>query len=348
MISEGFCPIREEGHSVVVLDQRLLPVEERWIPVDSLEAVAEAIVTMQVRGAPLIGIVAAYGLARYSGQLTGSAEDFLAKFNAAGDMLAATRPTAVNLFWAIDRMRALAGSVAPLPPAGRAQRLMEEARAIRVEDEQMCRRMGSFGAELIADGETIMTHCNAGALATGGWGTALGVIRSAVAAGKRIQVLARETRPLLQGARLTAWELHKDGIPVTVVPDAAAAHLMATGKIDRVITGADRIAANGDSANKIGTYELAIVAKHHAVPFHIAAPYSTVDLSCCCGSEITIEERSSSEMTHFAGVRTVADGVAVRNPAFDVTPHQLIDSIITDAGVARFPYQESLERLCRR
>ncbi len=343
---ETFTPIRLEGDDLRTIDQRLLPGKEVWIHLPDLQSVADAIVTMQVRGAPLIGIAAAYGLARHAVGLKGTAQ-FEAEFDSACRKLAATRPTAVNLFWAINRMRRHAEQVKALPSAQRASSLLAEAEAIHLEDAELCRRMGQFGADLLQDGDGVMTHCNAGALATGAWGTALGVIRCAVAQGKRLKVYARETRPLLQGARLTAWELAKDGIDVTVLPDSAGAHLMSKGAIQRVITGADRIAANGDSANKIGTYDLAIVARYHGIPMYVAAPYSTVDLSCPDGRSIPIEERSALEMTHFAGRRTIARGVPVFNPAFDVTPATLIHSIITDAGIAVAPYRESLPILLR-
>lgn len=342
-----FTPIRLEEGRLRTIDQRLLPGREIWIDLPDLDAVAFAIVSMQVRGAPLIGITAAYGLGLAAVEFRGKGDAFMEQFEVACRKLGATRPTAVNLFWAINRMLRFAQQVKGLAPAARAAALLGEAEAIHLEDAEMCRRMGEFGAELIQDGEGVMTHCNAGALATGAWGTALGVIRCAVAQGKRIKVYARETRPLLQGARLTAWELAKDGIDVTVLPDSAGAHLMSKGTIQRVITGADRIAANGDSANKIGTYDLAIVARFHHIPLHIAAPYSTVDFTCPGGEAIPIEERSALEMTHFAGKRTIARGVPVFNPAFDVTPAHLIESIVTDAGIARAPYTQSLSQLLR-
>lgn len=344
---DTFTPIRLEAGRLLTIDQRLLPGREVWIDLPDLDSVAVAIVSMQVRGAPLIGITAAYGLARAAAGYSGKGDVFVEQFDVACKKLAATRPTAVNLFWAIRRIRRFAEQVKEYSPSRRASALLAEAEAIHAEDAELCRRMGEYGAALIQDGEGVMTHCNAGALATGAWGTALGVIRCAVAQGKRVRVYARETRPLLQGARLTAWELAKDGIDVTVLPDSAGAHLMSKGSIHRVITGADRIAANGDSANKIGTYDLAIVANYHHVPFHIAAPYSTVDFACPGGEAIPIEERPAVEMTHFANRRTVARGVPVFNPAFDVTPASLISSIVTDAGIAGPPYTSSLARLLR-
>jgi len=339
-------PIRIDEGRVLVLDQTRLPVEEKWLECATFVDVEVAIRTMQVRGAPLIGVVAAYGVALAAKTLPGSADRFLAGMEPAFARLAATRPTAVNLFWALERMKRVAARVAASPAEPRWQTLFLEADAIREEDVRMCRDMGHHGARLVADGETIMTHCNAGALATAGYGTALGVIRAAVKQGRRVRVLARETRPWLQGARLTAWELAHDGIDVTVIPDSSAAWLMRTGRVDRVIVGADRIAANGDTANKIGTYDLAIVAREHGVPFHVAAPYSTVDLTLPDGSGIPIEERGAEEVTHMGTTRLVPAGVAVRNPAFDVTPARFITSIITQAGIAEPPFADTLPLLC--
>ncbi len=340
-------PIRIEEGRVLVLDQTLLPGEEKWFECRTSSDVEVAIKTMQVRGAPLIGVVAAFGAALAAKPLAGGAAAFLDGMEQAISRLAATRPTAVNLFWALERIRTQTIRVAGLAPGQRAAALFAEAEAIRVEDVRMCREMGRHGATLIADGETIMTHCNAGALATAGYGTALGVIRAAVEAGRRVKVLARETRPLLQGARLTAWELSRDGIDVTVIPDGSAAWLMKTGRVDRVIVGADRIAANGDTANKIGTYDLALVAREHKVPFHIAAPYSTVDLSLADGKDIPIEERGMDEVTRLGGNLLAPVGVPARNPAFDVTPAGLITSIITQAGIATPPFADSLPKLCK-
>jgi methylthioribose-1-phosphate isomerase len=328
-----------------VLDQTLLPGQETWVDCTGVEDVANAIVTMQVRGAPLIGVVAAYGLAIAASHLQGDGASFNQGYAAAVARLAATRPTAVNLFWAIERMQRAAGPVAELPPAERYAALANEAVAIHLEDVAMCRAIGRFGGELVADGEAIMTHCNAGALATGGYGTALGVVRGALEQGKYVRVFARETRPLHQGSRLTAWELARDGIDVTVIPDGSAAHLMRTGHIDRVVVGADRIAANGDTANKIGTYDLALVAHAHGIPMHIAAPYSTVDFSLADGSQIPIEERSENEMRELGQAQLVPANAAVWNPAFDVTPAKWITSIITEAGIALPPFTESLRQL---
>ncbi len=330
---------------LAVLDQTLLPAQESWVRCTSVAAVAHAIVTMQVRGAPLIGVVAAYGLAIAAAQIKGGRDDFSAGIAAAAKLLAGTRPTAVNLFWAIDRMQRRASALGDLPAAERYQALADEAVTVHAEDVAMCRAIGQHGGELVQDGEVIMTHCNAGALATGGYGTALGVVRGAIAQGKRVRVIARETRPLHQGGRLTAWELARDGIDVTVIPDSAAAHLMRTGRVDRVVVGADRIAANGDTANKIGTYDLALVAHAHGIPLHVAAPYSTVDFTLPDGNLIPIEERSEMEMRQLGQAVLIPDNAAIWNPAFDVTPASLITSIITEAGVAEAPFGASLRRL---
>lgn len=341
---KSFTPIKFEDNAVVIIDQTRLPNYEVWIRCETVADVADAIVTMKLRGAPLIGIAAAYAvaMAARSGSLATEA-DYLSSMRKVHNQLAATRPTAVNLFWALTRMSQKVTETALHDGHQRYEILLAEARAIHDEDLRLCLAIGEAGAALLSDGDTVMTHCNAGALATGGHGTALGVIRSAVAQGKRIRVLARETRPLLQGGRLTAWELAQDGIDVTVIPDSAGAWLMSTGKVDRVVTGADRIAHNGDSANKIGTYDLAIVAAHHGVPFHVAAPYSTIDLACPDAAAIRIEERPATEVTHIGDSALVPSGVAVRNPAFDVTPAALITSIITDVGIILPPYGVNLE-----
>ena len=305
-----------------------------------------AIRTMVIRGAPAIGVAAAMGLALGAMRhRTLPPERFAREFESCCVMMAATRPTAVNLFWAIDRMKKLFASLAGQPPERVAQRLVEEALEIRREDEEACRRMGRHGAPLMPDGGQVLTHCNAGALATAGYGTALGVIRAAVEAGKRISVLADETRPFLQGARLTAWELAKDGIPVTVITDNMAGHFMKKGGIGAVIVGADRIAANGDTANKIGTYSVAVLARENSIPFFVAAPLSTIDLTKDTGEEIPIEERDGREVSHFREQQVSPQGVAVANPAFDVTPHRYITAIITEAGVAHPPYTASLAGL---
>ncbi len=311
-------PLRWDGEALWLLDQRLLPGEEKWIACRDDAEVAEAIRTMVVRGAPAIGCAAAFGVALARGPIEEAIE-----------RLKQTRPTAVNLAWALERMREAAAAGEPLASA---------AEALWRDDIDRCLRIGAAGEALIADGATVLTHCNAGALATGGYGTALGVIRAAVAGGKKLRVLADETRPFLQGARLTAWELHKDGIDVTVIPDVAAAWLMRKGEITCVIVGADRIAANGDTANKIGTYPLALAAAAHGLPFYVAAPLSTIDPACPDGDHIPIEERPAAEVTHLAGARVTPAGVPARNPAFDVTPARLITAVITERGVFRPPY----------
>ncbi|HEY0322991.1 MAG TPA: S-methyl-5-thioribose-1-phosphate isomerase [Pyrinomonadaceae bacterium] len=334
----------DEG--VRMLDQRLLPTEETYLMLRSYDEVADAIKKMVVRGAPAIGVSAAMGLALGAQQSVSTAvADLEFDFNYMCDVMGATRPTAVNLFWAIERMRArLRRAKAETDDVEEAKRqLVDEARKIFAEDIESNRSLGRFGGELIVDGSTILTHCNAGALATAGdYGTALGVVRGARDAGKRVAVIADETRPFLQGARLTAWELSKDEIPVTLITDNMAGHVMKKGKVDVVVVGADRIAANGDTANKIGTYMVAVLAKQHDIPFYVAAPISTIDLSIASGEEIPIEERDAREVTHIREHRLAPEGIEVHNPAFDVTPHELITAIITDRGVARAPYDKSL------
>jgi methylthioribose-1-phosphate isomerase len=334
--------VRWNGRELELLDQRLLPSREQWLTCDSIDTVAFAIKDMVVRGAPVIGIAAAYGLAIRAAQVSGPASVFLTEMETASKTLAATRPTAVNLFWALERMLRRAALASNLNPQERAMAVAEEAISIDEEDVQLCLAMGRHGAPLMPDRGGVMTHCNAGALATGGHGTALGVIRSALWSGKSFKVYSRETRPLLQGARLTAWELLKDGIDVTLLCDSAAAHAMSKGLINAVIVGADRIAANGDTANKIGTQGLAILARHFGIPFYVAAPYSTVDLMTRSGEAIVIEERSPDEVRRFQGVQSAPLEVAVLNPAFDVTPADLITAIITDRGVIRAPFAEQL------
>ncbi|HEV2905523.1 MAG TPA: S-methyl-5-thioribose-1-phosphate isomerase [Pyrinomonadaceae bacterium] len=338
----------DEG--VRMLDQRLLPNEEKYLTLYSYDEVADAIKKMVVRGAPAIGVAAAMGLALGASQsVSTSLPDLEFDFKYMCDVMGATRPTAVNLFWAIERMR---GVIQKAKTEGVSDieevqtRLVKEAQTIFQEDIDSNRAIGRHGAELINDGATVLTHCNAGALATAGdYGTALGVIRGAVDAGKRVAVIADETRPFLQGARLTAWELSKDNIPVTVITDNMAGHVMKQGKVDCVVVGADRIAANGDAANKIGTYMVAVLAKQHDIPFYVAAPFSTVDLSTATGEDIPIEERDPKEVTHMHEHQLTPDGVDVHNFAFDVTPSELIAAIITDRGVARAPYTESLRTL---
>jgi methylthioribose-1-phosphate isomerase len=334
---------------VRMLDQRILPTEEKYLMLRSYEEVAEAIKKMVVRGAPAIGVSAAMGLALGASQSVGTAiADLEYDFDYMCDVMSKTRPTAVNLFWAIERMReAFRRAKAATQDVEEVKKLLtEEAQAIYKDDIEANRNLGRFGGELIPDNSTVLTHCNAGALATAGdYGTALGVIRGARDAGKRVAVIADETRPFLQGARLTAWELAKDEIPVTLITDNMAGHVMKQGKVDTVVVGADRIAANGDTANKIGTYMVAVLARQHDIPFYVAAPISTLDLTLASGEEIPIEERDRREVTHMRDYQLAPDGIEVQNPAFDVTPHELIAAIITDKGVARKPYTESLRKL---
>jgi len=337
------------SEGVRMIDQRLLPTEEKYLTLRSYEEVAEAIKKMVVRGAPAIGVSAAMGLALGAKQSVGtSVADLEDDFDFMCDVMSKTRPTAVNLFWAIERMRAAfkrekarTRNVEEIKAD-----LVEEALRIFQEDIDANRSIGRHGAPLIPDGATVLTHCNAGALATAGdYGTALGVIRGARDAGKRVAVIADETRPFLQGLRLTAWELAKDNIPVTVITDNMAGHVMKGGKVDCVVVGADRIAANGDTANKIGTYMVAVLATENNIPFYVAAPISTLDLSLSSGEQIPIEERDPREVTHLGDYQLGPNGVAVYNPAFDITPNQLITAIITNKGVARAPYSDSLQAL---
>lgn len=334
-----------EQDAVVMVDQRKLPSAEVYVRCKTVNEVAKAIRTMVIRGAPAIGVAAAMGIALGAtrSKATGTRQ-FAAEFQKTCDLMAGTRPTAVNLFWAIERMKrsfaegALAGeSVEQL-----AARLRLEATQIHDEDVASCRAIGAFGGALVPDGARVLTHCNAGALATAGYGTALGVIRGAVEAGKRLSVLADETRPFLQGARLTAWELVKDGIDTTVITDNMAGAMMHAGHVDLVVVGADRIAANGDTANKIGTYSLGVLAREHNIPFYVAAPWSTIDLATPDGAAIPIEERNAREVTHVGSIQLAPDGASIRNPAFDVTPHRYITAIITERGVLRAPFAESL------
>lgn len=336
---------------VWMLEQRLLPRAERYVEMTRVEEVAEGIRAMVVRGAPAIGISAAYGVVLAANGTTDEG-DFLLAMQRADALLRATRPTAVNLAWALDRMGRLARSLAGEARSARIEKLAAEARAIHAEDVAACRAMGAIGAKDVPEGATILTHCNAGALATGGYGTALGVIRAAHEAGKRVRVLAGETRPYLQGMRLTAWELHRDGIPVEIVPDSSVAHLLSKGAIDFIVVGADRIARTGDVANKIGTYGIACLAHLHDVPFHVAAPWSTVDLACRSGATIPIEERSSREVTHLrvpdgelGEVAIGPEGVGARHPAFDVTPARYIRAIYTERGAASPPLESTLAAL---
>jgi methylthioribose-1-phosphate isomerase len=346
---QAWFTVRWSEEGVQLLDQRELPGQEVYLTLTSVEEVARAIESLVVRGAPAIGCTAAMGVARCA--VTSPARDLSelrADLQAAMERLARTRPTAVNLFWALRRMGDVIDAELARPgsslPSLR-DRLVHEAQVILDEDVAACRALGAFGVPLVPDGARILTHCNAGALATGGFGTALGVVRAAVQAGRRVSVLADETRPFLQGARLTAWELHRDGIPVTVITDNMSAHLMRRGEVDLVVVGADRIAANGDVANKIGTYGVAVLAREHGIPFYVAAPLSTIDLATASGEEIPIEERGREEVAEFGARPVVPEGVPVRHPAFDVTPAALVDAIVTERGVARAPYRSSLASL---
>ena len=328
---------------VVMIDQTRLPREISYVTCKTYEEVADAIVTMVIRGAPAIGVAAAMGVA--IGVLQADPARLDQEMETICQRLAGTRPTAVNLFWAIDRMKTLYASLRGRPVDEIRAAMVAEAQRVKAEDIEINRAMGAHGAPLVPDGKTVLTHCNAGALATAGFGTALGVIRAAVESGKKIDVFADETRPFLQGARLTAWELHKDQIPVTLITDNMAGHFMKAGKIDCVVVGSDRIAANGDVANKIGTYSVAVLAHENNIPFYVAAPTSTVDLDCPTGDEIPIENRDVTEVTT-VGQRVLApEGINVLNPAFDVTPNRYVTAIITEQGVARAPYDVSLHAL---
>jgi methylthioribose-1-phosphate isomerase len=334
----------DEG--VRFIDQRKLPTEETYVTCATYEEVADAIRNMTVRGAPAIGVAAAMGIALGTRDAeAGHVSELRRAFDQICEVIGETRPTAVNLFWAIRRMQQKFEACAELPVDQIRQALITEAQRMYVEDIAANEAMGRHGATLMPSSGGVLTHCNAGALATCGYGTALGVIRAAVEAGKKLQVYADETRPFLQGSRLTAWELMKDGIPTTVISDNMAGAMMKQGKIGAVVVGADRIAANGDVANKIGTYTVAVLAKEHAIPFYVAAPFSTVDLETPDGSKIPIEQRSTSEVTHIAGKAIAPEGVKVENPAFDVTPAKYVAAIITERGVARAPYEQSLRQL---
>jgi len=330
-----------------LIDQRLLPGRVEYLSCSSAAEVAVAIRSMAVRGAPAIGCAAAFGIALEARrEKVQSPAQFPEAMEAAFRLLAESRPTAVNLFWALDRMRAVLARARD--PEDAAKRLTEAALALLESDIETNRAIGRAGAALVPDGARVLTHCNTGALATAGHGTALGVVRSARDAGKRISVIASETRPYLQGARLTAWELMQERIPVTLITDGTAGHLMSRGKVDLVIVGADRIAANGDVANKIGTYALSVLAERHRVPFYVAAPLSTIDISVPDGSAIPIEERGAAEVTGYAGVRWAPEGVAVANPAFDVTPAALVSALLTEKGVVERPDASSIRALFER
>jgi len=356
--------IRWDGDAVALLDQRILPTREEYLSCRNAEEVAAAIKDMVVRGAPAIGVTAAMGIA-LGLKLTSLASQssapgdkgdkgetdekaLRASMDQVCELMRMTRPTAVNLFWAIERMKSRFEELIPEGPARLMEGLEQEAIEILNEDIAINRRMGKHGAELVPDGARVLTHCNAGALATAGYGTALGVIRAAVESGKKVEVYAGETRPFLQGARLTTWELAKDGIPVTLITDNMAGYLMAKKKIDLVVVGSDRIAANGDVANKIGTYSIAVLAREHGIPFYAVAPTSTFDLSIPSGDEIPIEQRNPEEVTHIQGVQIAPDGIGVENPAFDVTPNRYVTAIVCENGVARSPFTEVLRKLANK
>ncbi len=344
-MADPFRTIEWKDDHIRMLDQTLLPLEELYLEIREPDELCAAIKRLSVRGAPAIGVAAAMGVAL--GMLTapdGDKDTFMKRFEDVCTQIAATRPTAVNLFWGIDRMRSVISSVGDMSIPEIKKRLIEEAVRMEVEDRSLCEKIGQAGRDLIEDGDTVLTHCNAGGLATAGYGTALGVIRAAHEQGKNIRVYADETRPLNQGARITSWELMKLGIPVTLIPDNTAGAIMKRGEIDKVVVGSDRIAANGDAANKIGTYTVAVLAKHHGVPFYVAAPLSTIDMRTSHGDDIPIEERDPEEVTIVGGVRIAPPGCKARNIAFDVSPHNLIAGIVTEMGIARSPYEEDFKK----
>ncbi len=341
-MEDPFRTIEWKGDHIRLLDQTLLPLREEYVEIRSVDQMCDAIRRLVVRGAPAIGVAAAMGIAL--GALQASDHDRAAFGRAWEDVcsrIAATRPTAVNLFWAVERMKKVYAASTDLDLPALKRRLVDEAVLMEKEDRMLCESIGREGSVLLEDGDTVLTHCNAGGLATAGYGTALGVIRAAFEQGKRIRVISDETRPLNQGARITCWEMQKLGIPVTLIPDNTAGALMKRGEVQKIVVGADRIAANGDAANKIGTYTVGVLAGFHKIPFYVAAPLSTVDMSLASGNEIPIEERDPSEVTHIGGIRIAPEGIAARNIAFDVTPHELIRGIITECGIATAPYAES-------
>lgn len=347
LLSEDMNAISWDNDRLRLLDQTRLPRERVYVDCADYQSVVAAIREMRVRGAPAIGVAGAYAVALAANRLAATSRDaFLRELDRACDEIARARPTAVNLSWAVERVRRAAheqGDVAAIRACA-----LAEARRIQEEDEKANRNIGRHGAALIPERATVLTHCNAGALATAGYGTALGILRAAREQGKDVRVIATETRPFLQGARLTAWELREDGFDVTLITDSTAGHVLSRGEVDCVVVGADRIAANGDVANKIGTYTIAVLAKENGVPFYVAAPVSTVDLATPSGDAIAIEERPSEEVTHIAGVPIAPDGVRVRNPAFDITPHRYVTAIVTERGIVRAPYGTSLGRLLRQ
>jgi methylthioribose-1-phosphate isomerase len=329
-----------------MIDQRILPSEFSYISYNSAKSVSDGIRSMVVRGAPAIGCAAAYGVAIEAIRIQNlNKEGFLSGMKDACKILLESRPTAINLFWAVNRMQSIIKDNHNIVPKELAMILLEEAHKIKAEDIKINRMMGRFGAELLSDGDNVLTHCNAGALATAGHGTALGVIRSAVESGKKISVIADETRPFLQGARLTAWEMVQEGIPVTLISDNMSGHLMSHGEVDAIVVGTDRVAANGDVANKIGTYMVAVLAKRHNIPFYVACPLSTIDRSIASGSDIPIEERPIKEVTGYKDYQWAAEGVSVRNPAFDVTTAELVTALITEKGVVFEPNSEKIKKL---
>ena len=343
--SQVQCPIYWDQGQVVMLDQRRLPAEEIWNRYTDHLQVAQAIRQLVIRGAPAIGCAGAMGIAAGARGLPDEPAAFAQGLEQICRLMADARPTAVNLVWAVNRQRAVFAATAAQGPAAVRQALVQQAQAIKQEDLSSCQAMGRLGAELIEDGATVLTHCNTGALATAGYGTALGMIRAAVAAGKRIKVLADETRPFLQGARLTAWELMQDQIDVTVICDSMAGSLMQQGAVDCVVVGADRVARNGDVANKIGTYSVAVLARHHQIPFYVAAPRSTIDPQLASGDLIPIEQRPEREVTHLGQARVTPAGCKVRNAAFDVTPAALVTALITEVGIAKPPDERAIEGL---
>lgn len=344
----NFFTIKWQDGKVVLIDQRLLPEKEVYLTCDSAEEVGQAIKDMVVRGAPAIGVAAAYGMALAAQRSQAKTpEDFRRGLDQTAEWLISQRPTAVNLPWAVNRIQKVYHDAAEETVEALKAKILQEAQAIFEEDVQMCRQMGEQGAGLIEDGKTYLTHCNAGALATAGQGTALSLFYEAARQGKKFKVISSETRPFLQGARLTCWELLKNGIDVTLITDNMVAHLMKLGKIHGVVTGSDRIVANGDVANKIGTYGVALLAKQHAIPFYVVAPSSTVDLNRSHGGEIPIEERPAQEVRGFFGKPSAPPDVPVLNPAFDVTPNHLVEAIVTEKGIARTPYRQNLLKILK-
>ena len=345
-IKVDYQPIEWLGDKVRILDQTQLPHKEVYLELDDYHSIASAIMELKIRGAPAIGIAGAYAVALGALKIdSGDRGEFLEKLQGVINAIAATRPTARNLFFALERMKQAAESVKSTANIKKA--LVNEAVKIHHEEADATRHLSLFGSELIKDGWTVLTHCNTGPLATSGYGTALGVIMAAHRQGKKIKVLVDETRPLLQGARLTTWELKKAGVPLKLITDSMAGHFMKLGRVDCVITGADRIAANGDAANKIGTYTLAVLAKENKIPFYIAAPVSTIDPSLKTGDEIPIEERNGKEVTHFQGIPIAPEGITALNPAFDVTPHKYITAIITDKGIIKKPYAAGIKSIIK-